>query len=85
MRKKAIVIAGIYVGKKHTCPLHEQPNSRIRDLMNRKAHLPAPFHARVEDSLSSYELENNIIYTDNKWTLAPGKQLDDEILDTDMP
>jgi hypothetical protein len=84
MRKKSIAIAGIHVRVKHAHPLRERPNLRLRDLMNRKPHLPAPFHARVEDSLISYELENNIIHTDTEWILAPWQQLDDEILDMDM-
>jgi hypothetical protein len=79
MRKIAIAIVGVHVREKR-----ERPHSRLRDLMKRKAHLNAPFHAHVEDSLRSYEVKNSIIYTDTEWTLAPWQHLDDEILDTNM-
>jgi hypothetical protein len=56
----AILIAGVHVREKRTYSLHERPNFRPRDLINMEAHLLTPFYARVEDSLISYELENNI-------------------------
>jgi hypothetical protein len=68
MRSKAITISGIHVSEKLTHTLRERPNSRLRDPINRKAHLPAPFNARV----AGIALEA---------TLAPWNQLmDDEIL-----
>jgi hypothetical protein len=73
MREKAIAIAGLYLREKRTHPLHE----RLRDLMYRKTHLPSLLHACFKNNLSSYELENNITYTDNEWTLAEWQQLDD--------
>jgi hypothetical protein len=69
MRKNAIAIAGIHVREKRTHPLRERPNSRLGDLINWEAHLPAAFHARIENRFINYT-EKNILVVPAKWKIA---------------
>jgi hypothetical protein len=83
LRNKSIAISGLRIREKHAHPIRPRPDSSLRELISRRPHLPAPFNARVVDSLEEYGIANNKIHEDSNWSLAPWQQLDEGVLDTD--